>query len=161
MSVACLAAGPPAPVPDSPVFPKKTVAGLSNLFAQYACDRERLSSVPAPDPATLAEFPEYRDQIEARAARGTDFACRYAIVQWGCGSACQTGVAVDLIDGAIQTLPTSEWGRLYRADSRLLIQNPPSEKPEENERPEYGYPAYYLFSGAGFVLLHDTRRPAE
>lgn len=154
-ALAC--ANAPAATEPEPHFPKYNFAGVPALFARYACEEPSPARGVAPSKADLRAYPENADHIRAKAEAGVGFACRFAIAEWGCGTACQTGVAVDLSSGAINVLPTSEWGREFRADSFLLINNPPSRKPAENERPEYGYPAYFLWIDGDFELLFDTR----
>lgn len=57
---------------------------------------------------------------------GINFAGKYSIADWGCGSGCQDGVIVDADTGHIYRLPGIPMTNGYdaRKDSRLLVQNP-------------------------------------
>lgn len=56
---------------------------------------------------------------------GIDFAGKYSLAEWGCGSTCQDGAIVDADTGHVYPLPgVMANGHDSRKDSRLLIQNP-------------------------------------
>ncbi len=56
---------------------------------------------------------------------GINFAGKYSIADWGCGSGCQDGVIVDADTGHIYLLPEIMVnGYESRKGSRLLVQNP-------------------------------------
>ncbi len=57
---------------------------------------------------------------------GINFAGKYSIAEWGCGSGCQDGVIVDADSGRIYRLPGVPMvnGHEARKDSRLFVQNP-------------------------------------
>ncbi len=80
----------------------------------------------------------YRTRIREGAAKGPNFAGRFTVVQWGCGSACVETVIVDAGNGTVFHLPGAELGcsdlmcslnmqcqtgsaPWYRLDSELLI----------------------------------------
>lgn len=68
----------------------------------------------------------YRTTIRYSVERaGINFAGKYSIAEWGCGTGCQDGVIVDADTGRVYRLPhpmTS--GHEARKGSRLLVQNP-------------------------------------
>lgn len=69
---------------------------------------------------------EFRTAIRYSVERfGINFAGKYSIVEWGCGTTCSNGVIVDADSGYIYPLP-EPMANGYEAskDSRLLIQNP-------------------------------------
>lgn len=64
--------------------------------------------------------------ITEAAAPGVNFAGRYAVAEWGCGTSCQDHAIVDLATGRIiQFGLPSALGVEYVADSRLIVVNPP------------------------------------
>lgn len=69
---------------------------------------------------------EFRTAIRYSVEKlGVNFAGRYSIAEWGCGSGCQNGVIVDADTGHIFPLPEAMVnGYEARKDSRLLVQNP-------------------------------------
>lgn len=141
----------------SDVYPKRTYAGVEALFARYRCAITRRNLNGDLDADSVRKWSRFRTRIREGATRTVNFGGRFVIVEWGCGTSCQSGAAIDLSDGKIYELPVSEWSREYRAESTLLIVNPPSRTPSENDRPEFGYPAYYVWQPGDFQLLFDTR----
>lgn len=56
---------------------------------------------------------------------GINFAGKYSVVEWGCGSGCQDGAIVDADTGHVYPVPgPMVSGFEARKNSRLLIQNP-------------------------------------
>lgn len=68
----------------------------------------------------------YRGALRSHVkAYGVDFAGKYSLAEWGCGSTCQNGAIVDADTGHVYPLPgLMANGHDSRKDSRLLIQNP-------------------------------------
>lgn len=62
-------------------------------------------------------------RIKAGCEGGINFAGHYTLVEWGCGTACQTGVLVDRKTGEIHVRPTSSLGTDFKTDSNLIIFN--------------------------------------
>ncbi len=96
----------------------------------------------------------YRTVI-AQAARGpVNFAGRYILAQWGCGSGCVMAAAVDTRSGRVTSLPfsVSDWPLDvteplgFRVDSCLLI-----VRGSRNEHAEHGT-YFYAFDGKAFQL---------
>jgi len=109
--------------------------------------------------------------IREGAARGPNFAGRFAIVQWGCGSECVQMAVVDeksgtVYRGAFATLafsPSLIWHGpdadrfepvSFRLDSRLLIVR---GCPEENERNCAEF--FYEWDGKKFTLRQRLQPP--
>lgn len=69
---------------------------------------------------------EYRTAIRYGVEKGEiNFAGKYLIIEWGCGSGCQGGAMVDANTGHVYPLPgPMVSGFEARKDSSLLIQNP-------------------------------------
>jgi hypothetical protein len=55
----------------------------------------------------------------------TLFAGHYTFSVWGCGSPCQMSLLIDNKTGKIYDSPTASKGYNYKANSRMLIVNPP------------------------------------
>lgn len=55
----------------------------------------------------------------------TLFAGHYTFSAWGCGSPCQMSVLIDNRTGKIYDAPMASKGYDYKANSRMLIVNPP------------------------------------
>lgn len=54
------------------------------------------------------------------------FAGHYSFISWGCGSACQMSAIVDQHNGKIYEAPNASLGYEFKADSKMLIINPPN-----------------------------------
>jgi hypothetical protein len=54
-----------------------------------------------------------------------NFNCKYKIITWGCGTACQISAVFDSESGKFLKSFPSSLGIDYRIDSRILIINPP------------------------------------
>ena len=81
-------------------------------------------------PRNWHEDPRLRLQDSVYSTSRTNFAGRYFVAVWGCGSACVTGAIVEARSGRIIPLPTvSSWlevhdkfeGIDFRHNSRLLV----------------------------------------
>lgn len=148
------------------VFPVFVVHLLPDLFQHYKIDRADERPMNLTEHATEIIWPadqQFRKQDKEALSRAlsteANFAGRYRIVEWGCGTECQTGAIIELKTGKLVMLPTSEWGRLYRPDSRLLVENPPSDAEGSKHRPEYALPVYHLWQQGAWHLLCDTAKP--
>jgi hypothetical protein len=69
--------------------------------------------------------PRYRTRLRQVAAEGPNFADRFTVVSWGCGTQCQEHAIVDAASGRVRVLPfTTSLGVAYRRDSRLFVADP-------------------------------------
>jgi hypothetical protein len=83
----------------------------------------------SPAEVNLASHPDgemFRTRLTDTFTDDTRFAGHYRIVEIGCGTACQSIWAVDLIDGSVYSLFTASSGVAYRPDSRLIVENDPA-----------------------------------
>jgi hypothetical protein len=100
----------------------------------------------------------------------TRFAGHYRIVEIGCGTACQSIWAVDLVDGSIYSLFTASSGVAYRADSRLIVMNDPeffaamldtsTVAEVENYKETYGDSEFWVEQGGVFTRIGDSSSSA-
>jgi len=139
------------------LYPKTSYAGVEALYAKYACPVQN-KKLRGPDARSLSEWPPLlQTKIVEGAKQDINFAGKFVVVEWGCGTACQAGAMIDTSTGVVYAIPTSEYGKEYTGSSSLFIVNPPSKQPSENIRPDYAYPAYYEWNRNKFNLLYDTR----
>ncbi len=82
----------------------------------------------------------FRTVIKEGVRDGVNFAGHYHIAEWGCGTACQSWVIIDMKTGNIYDgIPTSR-GLEYRTNSTMIILNPgPRDynSATDNVDPEY------------------------
>lgn len=96
----------------------------------------------------------FRTRIR-EAARGNrpNFAGRYIVTQWGCGTGCQAGAIINTVTGEVYPGPLSSLGIDFRPYSALLVVNPPDEEPDPY-RPDWVTTEYYLWTGSEFLDLN-------
>jgi hypothetical protein len=75
---------------------------------------------------------------------GVNFAGHYCLVNWGCGSPCQYFIVVDVLTGKIYNGVDVALGLNYKANSRMLIVNPPDSSNYYFDCP-YCKPLVYIF----------------
>lgn len=73
-----------------------------------------------------------------------NFAGKYILNYWGCGSPCQVGIAINTINGKLIEIPSASVGYEFRKNSRLLIVNPPDSLNYYIEDCVYCKPELYL-----------------
>jgi hypothetical protein len=81
---------------------------------------------------------------EAYRADKANFGGHYTFVYWGCGSSCQSSFLVDRKTGKIYDSPGASLGYDFRADSKMLIVNPPDSNGFYDDC-TYCKPVIYLF----------------
>ena len=105
------------------------------------------------------EVKKFTARIREGAKEGPNFAGRYTIVDWGCGSDCQSFVIVDAKTGEIHSPSiTSSRGLLYRLDSSLLIVNPVApEMLVDGKAPDWLVTGFYQWDGKKLNKLAESR----
>jgi hypothetical protein len=68
---------------------------------------------------------EFRTVIKTAYTQGINFGGHYIFAEWGCGSPCKMSVLIDVKTGKVYDGASSSYGYDYRANSRMLIVNPP------------------------------------
>jgi hypothetical protein len=64
---------------------------------------------------------------EAFKSEVINFAGHYTFVYWGCGSNSKAGMVIDRLNGKIYDAPTTSLGYDFKANSTILIINPPDK----------------------------------
>jgi hypothetical protein len=94
----------------------------------------------------------YRKAFEATA----NFAGKYKVVQWGCGTQCQQNSLINLATGEIINGFTSSYGVGYKLNSTLFIVNPFVDEDFKHGRsPIYASPKLYNFDGNKFYFIKN------
>jgi membrane protein implicated in regulation of membrane protease activity len=99
-------------------------------FSAYSLPGPIYIGPHAPPDLSTAQNYLFRTRITAASREPPNFASRYVISAWGCGTGCAQGVAVNVATGKVIWLPNSfvlkplDAERFeYRIDSRLLVVN--------------------------------------
>jgi hypothetical protein len=140
----------------------------------HAQDIPRFLDFPA-EATPLQEAPQvqistpdawaFRARLREAAKQPPNFAGHYVLAQWGCGTTCVTGAAVDLLTGKVTFLPFSIccWGAVdsgfrpieIRSNSRLAVFSG-----LRNEAGEMGS-HFYSFDGVRFNHLLTLETPDD
>jgi hypothetical protein len=122
-------------------------------FSDYPVKQVYKGKVARPVFTTRADY-EYRTRLRDAVSRDDrpNFAGRYYVATWGCGSACVSSGLVDARTGAVTMVPftISGWRETYddfepigyRANSRLIVFSG-----ERNEKGDMGRHFYVMESG--------------
>lgn len=101
---------------------------------------------------------EYRTRLRQAAKCSPDFAGRYTVASWGCGSNCQAFMLIDSRTGAVIDGPGKEGadrGADFRLDSALFIENPASDGIAYRDDPTMDVPvSYYELRNGKFNLIY-------
>ena len=118
---------------------------------------------PAPVKLSSAKGARYyRTNLRNAAKEGANFAGRYAIGTWGCGSPCMIGGMVDLKTGKVTWIPQTGADVMdiaFRIDSRLVIINSRDvlnkESPEGPPKWLGDWPEelFFVWNGRRFVQI--------
>lgn len=97
------------------------------LNPKYSFDRYKTElyngKLAKPDFNSYPDEKRFTTRIIEECKNGINFAGRYTLVIWGCGSPCQSGVIVDRINGKIYSNYFSTFGSEFKKDSRMIILN--------------------------------------
>lgn len=101
----------------------------------------------------------FRTRLREAAKERPNFAGHMIVTTWGCGASCQAVALIDARNGKVYFGPTASAGVKHRADSRLLIVNPPEMLKEayDGKPPEGVAPEYYLWDKARLTKIRLTR----
>jgi hypothetical protein len=156
----------PHPAPSTPGRPNDTrpwVPGRGGLavrnpqFADFAVQGVFHGKAAAPVLST-ATARRHGTAIRQGVANGANFAGRYAIVTWGCGTSCQRFALVDVRTGHVSVSPMRlVRGAEFRANSTLFIANPADEATRQRcgSSPASPCPSFLMLRNGRLVPL-DT-----
>lgn len=89
-----------------------------------------------PDFSIFPEAEKYKTIITVALRGGVDFAGRFAVVEWECGTNCQDHAVVDVETGQVVAFGLeTEFGVSFSRDSTLLVTNPVENMPELSDNP--------------------------
>lgn len=119
------------------------------LFAAYAVEVGEPHPLP---PAVEVETPVGLQTAHAVFEDGVNFAGRYVLTTIGCGTECQATYLLNPAPRDAFVNLVSGHGTTYRADSRLIIVNPPEELTYwgTDEVPERLHPQCFVYEGGAY-----------
>jgi len=127
------------------------------LFARYPAPAP-YKGKPAPPKLTTRSQRKLRTVLRQGAQKGPNFAGRYTIVEWGCGSNCVVFAVVDAANGNVydRDMPPTNGqylcGLSYKLESKLFVVEK-SSTPNGNCEAQH-----YTWNGSRFVPVPDAKR---
>ncbi|KDN55730.1 hypothetical protein [Flavobacterium seoulense] len=76
-----------------------------------------------PNFESLPSAKRYVTRIKEGIKNGINFAGKFTLITWGCGSPCQGGVIINRINGNIYDDYSTAYGSDFKKDSKLIIMN--------------------------------------
>jgi hypothetical protein len=149
------------PVKAAPAPPRAAQDTL--FFEDFPAEDSTTAMRPVPVKLESAPYGQmYRTKLREGAARGPNFAGRYTVVTWGCGTGCQILAVVDARTGQLsrETLLLAQGARFKRT-STLLLADPVDTTVKRPTEPcsSCGTPAYYRWTGERFRPVGDGPHP--
>lgn len=132
-------------------------------YEDYAV-RQIYSGPPAPLVLDSEAKRTFRTRLRAAAAGKPNFAGRYSIVTWGCGTQCIAGMIVNHRTGEVLPLPDADdveaMDMKFKPDSALLVMTNRSYVPQldDERKPTI---TFLAFDGKRFKTVHrqvDSKR---
>jgi hypothetical protein len=110
--------------------------------------------------SNLTQAQEFRTQIDEAVAAGPNFAGKYAVAQWGCGTGCQGHAVVNVESGKIVAFgPQTEAGLGISPESPVMITNPRENFPPISEMQKADLPTLTKLANIPreyYVLVGDN-----
>ncbi len=112
-------------------------------------------------------FPDaknFKSAIEGAAADGANFAGRYAVAEWGCGTNCQDHAVVDVKSGEIVAFGIpSDMGLSLSPTSALLSTNPEQNFPKlaDLEKSNFADQVYWFNLPREYYVLEESNGSAS
>jgi hypothetical protein len=151
---------PPLPASTAPSAVSASPATAVGSFSAYPASGSVYAGRHVPPDLSAPDNYLFRTRITAASQESPNFARRYVISIWGCGTGCGQGVAVNVATGKVIWLPGSfflepfDGDRFeYRLDSRLLIVN--GHESDGDETP-YAPRCYVLSDEASAGLVKTS-----
>ena len=117
-------------VPDKPTIAKADTVRREKFYAPIQYAKYGVDTFTgkraAIDYSSNRTARRFRSAINGSIEKfGMNFAGRYNLARWGCGTSCQNGAITDLKTGKVYDIPSASLDYEFRNDSRLLVVNPP------------------------------------
>lgn len=127
--------------------------GFSKTFADFLVSDNTKPPLSAPDFNSHYLGKRYRTMIRLGCEEGINFAGKYTLATWGCGSNCIESAIIDRRTGRIFSGPTSAGFMKYQPDSKLIICCPTDSSGYYDYFTFYAYPTYYLWENERLIEL--------
>ena len=102
-----------------------------------------------------------KDKLTHLIGRAPNFAGKYILAAFGCGTACQVVTIVDVDTGNITMPVSSSDGSCYSKNSKLLIINPYIANTYDEDLQDWAFTYYYIIQNGRLELLYQTKEPLK
>jgi len=148
---------------------RRILAGMLAIIALSShADEYRFEDYPATESSSRVveqlRLPEsesgsvFEMFLQRAVGSSPNFAGKYVLTYWGCGTSCQQVAAIDVDSGDVfyPGEGAASNGVCYQLDSALLIVNP-IDKEGAEQIPDWFHTYFYEMTDQGFRLLGKTR----
>jgi len=125
---------------------------LNKTFKDFPAEKMKGKTANELDFSTCKYGKLYKTASKKAIAKGIVFAGRFAFASINCGTGCYSSTIIDTKTGKVYDGPHSSSGYQYKANSRLLIINPPQADGFYTPC-EYCEPEAYVWTGKEFKKL--------
>ncbi|MGK0289259.1 MAG: hypothetical protein ACI86H_000693 [bacterium] len=120
-------------------------------FSKYKVKKIFRGKGKSPNFSKTPKWKYFRTALRYASKRKVNFAGKYIVTEWGCGSACQAHALLNSKTGRVYDMPiTTSLGIERHPNSRLIIADPLDLNEEKGTynywRTVYGMPRYYLWN---------------
>jgi len=121
-------------------------------FQDYEVQLLKIEVPCKPDLNSHPRAKNYKSQLTWASEEGVNFAGKYALTSWGCGSLCEIVALVDLQYGKVVFGPYTPLGYSFTNNSKLLIVNPTNKT--IFDFPNGIFTEYYILQNNEFKLIY-------
>ena len=128
-------------------------------FEEYPADSQYSGVLKRVDLGSHPDARMFRTRLRYNEGKPPNFAGRYIVTLWGCGSSCQVVALIDAKSGKV-SFPLEESassGVCQRSDSRLLVVNPVMAEDVGEYVPEWQKTGYYEWDGTALKLIAESQ----
>lgn len=98
-------------------------------------------------------------RVQSERGQPVNFAGRYHLFSFGCGTMCQSFTAVDVYSGKIIDSVTASAGACYFPGSSMIVVNPEIYQMYDGQLPDWAFTRYYRMTQDGFLEFYKSKEP--
>ncbi|GEM_PF-2220837 len=98
-------------------------------------------------------------RVQSERGQSVNYAGRYHLFAVGCGTMCQSFIAVDVYTGKIIDSVTASAGACYFPDSSMIVVNPEIYQMYDGQLPDWAFTRYYRMTQDGFLEFYKSKEP--
>jgi hypothetical protein len=141
-------------------------------FSDYAVVPIKFKQAQSVDLNSHEKARAYRTKLREGFKKPANFAQKYVVVTFGCGSSCQVNWIINKESGRVLGMVGTTYGAAYKKDSRLIMADPiPSYQADFSDKKNSQYmesykatvdgPRYYVLENDELKLILDNGKQTE